>query len=75
MVGAGTQHVVVLTSDSQDHQNLPLFTEEVLNFRLPAPEPKPAKAPAAPRQAAKKLVKQPKSKEGSHAEADHEMVV
>jgi hypothetical protein len=40
MLGAGTQHVVVLTSDSQDHQNFPQLTEEVLNYRLPPPPPK-----------------------------------
>ncbi len=37
MLGAGTQHVVVLTSESQDHQNFPQFTEDVLNFKLPEP--------------------------------------
>jgi hypothetical protein len=40
-VEAGTQHVVVLTSDNQDNQNFPQFSEEVTNFVLPPPEPKP----------------------------------
>ncbi len=44
MVGAGTQHVVVLTADSQERGNaLPQFTEDVLNFKLPPPEPKTPK--------------------------------
>ena len=50
MVGAGTQHIVVLTSESQDHKNFPQLAEEVINFRLPPPLPKPAKVPAIPRQ-------------------------
>jgi alpha-tubulin suppressor-like RCC1 family protein len=40
-VGAGTQHVVVLTSENQDNQAFPKFAEEVTNFVLPPPEPKP----------------------------------
>ena len=47
MLGAGTQHVVVLTSDSQDHQNFPQFTREVLEFKIPLPEPKPKNVPVA----------------------------
>ena len=39
MVATGTQHVVVLTADSQDHQQFPLFTEEVLNFKTVQPKP------------------------------------
>ena len=46
MLGAGTQHVVVLTSDSQDHQNFPQFTDDVLNYRLPPPAPKVKPVPA-----------------------------
>lgn len=42
MLGAGTQHVVVLTSDSQERQDFPQFAQEVLDFKLPEP-PKPAK--------------------------------
>lgn len=41
MVGAGTQHVVVLTGESPDHRDFPPFAQEVLNYALPAPEPKP----------------------------------
>jgi len=41
MVATGTQHVVVLTADSQDHQQFPLFTEEVLNFKIIQKQPKP----------------------------------
>lgn len=41
MVATGTQHVVVLTADSQDHQQFPLFTEEVLNFKMVQKQPKP----------------------------------
>lgn len=48
-VGTGTQHVVVLTSDSQEHQNFPRFTDEVLNFRLPPSAPKVPKEKIAPK--------------------------
>jgi alpha-tubulin suppressor-like RCC1 family protein len=48
-VGTGTQHVVVLTSDSQEHQNFPRFTDEVLDFRLPPPAPKVPKEKVAPK--------------------------
>ena len=47
MLGAGTQHVVVLTSDSQDHQDFPQFTREVLEFKIPLPEPKLKHVPVA----------------------------
>ena len=47
MLGAGTQHVVVLTSDSQDHQDFPQFTPEVLEFKIPLHEPKPKHVPVA----------------------------
>ena len=35
MVGTGTQHVVVLTTGSQDKQELPLFEREVLEYIPP----------------------------------------
>jgi Regulator of chromosome condensation (RCC1) repeat len=56
MVGAGTQHVVVLTSDSQDHQNFPQFTEEVVNYILPLPAPKVKPVPAPKSATVKKQV-------------------
>lgn len=47
MLGAGTQHVVVLTSDTQDNKDFPQFEEEVLAFQLP-PEVKPVKEKPVP---------------------------
>lgn len=41
MVGAGTQHVVVLTGDEKGKHAFPAFTQEVLDFKLPAPQKKP----------------------------------
>ncbi len=60
MVGTGTQHVVVLTGDSQEHKELPVFTEDVINYRLPPPEPKPAKP-------------EPKKRQGRKVSEDHPM--
>ena len=58
MLGAGTQHVVVLTSDSQEHQNFPQFTDDVLNYRLPPPAPKVKPVPAAPKALKKQQVEE-----------------
>lgn len=66
MVGAGTQHVVVLTSETQEHQNFPQFSEDVTNFKLPPPEPKPAK-PATVKPVAKKAELDEEMKEGEVA--------
>jgi regulator of chromosome condensation len=41
MLGAGTQHVVVLTGDEKGKQAFPGFAQEVLDFKLPPPPPKP----------------------------------
>jgi hypothetical protein len=47
MLGSGTQHVVVLTGDEKGKQAIPAFTQEVLDFKLPPPQPKPvAEKPA-----------------------------
>jgi Regulator of chromosome condensation (RCC1) repeat len=54
MIGAGTQHVVVLTGDEKGKQVFPQFTQEVLEFKLPPPEPKPV--PVKPEKKPRKQV-------------------
>lgn len=45
-MGLGTQHVVVLTTSSQDSQEIPDFEPQVLEFKLPTEQPKGKKTPA-----------------------------
>ena len=42
MMGLGTQHVVVLTSNNLEDKSIPDFEPEVLNFVVPEEEKKKA---------------------------------
>ena len=57
MMGLGTQHVVVLTSNNLEDKSIPDFEPEVLNFVVPEEEKKkatPKQPKAAPADKIKK---------------------